>query len=151
MKVILLTDIPKVGRRGEIKEVSNGLANNMLIPKKLAVIATKEAETKHTQEQKNQNVAKQKALKMAENHKVDLERRTFTVKVKVGDKGQVFSGVHEKDIAAAIFQKTKIELEKHQIDAHHGIKTLGKHVVNIKLGQGVTAKAKINLEAQWTN
>jgi large subunit ribosomal protein L9 len=146
MKVILIKDVPKVGRKGEIKEVSDGLANNMLLRKGLAVLATKEAQDKLAKEQRQKSDSALKASQKAQHNKVELERRTFTVKVKVGDKGQVFGGVHERDIAAAIFQKTKIELDKTQIDAHKGIKTLGEHIVNIKLGQGILAKVKINLE-----
>lgn len=147
MKVILLTDVPKVGRRGEIKEISNGLANNMLLPKKLAIVATKEAEAKHASEQKSKTAAKQKAQGKAESNKSELERRTFTVKVKVGDKGQIFSGVHEKDIAAAIFQKTKLQIEKSQFTDHHAIKALGEHTISIKLAPGIIAKTKINIES----
>ena len=147
MKVILLTDVPKIGRKGELKEVSDGLGKNMLLPKGLAVLATKEAQDKVAKEEKTHTEAKQKAIKKAQENKSELERRTFTVKVKTGDKGQIFGGVHEKDIAAAIYQKTKIELDKSGIDAHKSIKQLGEHIINIKLGQGVTAKVKINLEA----
>ena len=147
MKVILLTDVPKIGRTGELKEVSEGLGKNMLLPKGLAVLATKEAQDKVAKEQRTHTEVKQKAIKKAQENKSELERRTFTVKVKTGDKGQIFGGVHEKDIAAAIYQKTKIELDKSGIDAHKGIKQLGEHIINIKLGQGVTAKTKINLEA----
>ncbi len=147
MKVILLADVPKVGRKGEVKEVSDGLANNMLLRKKLAIVATKEAMDKHTREQRLNEQAKDKAIQKAQEARTELERRIFTVRVKVGDKGQIFKGVHEKDIAAAIYEKTKIEVDKSQIDAHKTIKQLGEHTVNIKLGQGVTAKTKINLEA----
>lgn len=147
MKVILLTDVPKIGRKGEIKEVSDGFANNMLLRKGLAALATAEAQAKLAKEQKGKTEAKQKALMRAEHDKAELERRTFTVKVKVGDKGQLFSGVHEKDIAAAIFQKTKIEVDKSKIDAHHGIKQLGEHIIDIKLAPGIIAKTKINLES----
>ena len=146
MKVILLTDVPKVGRKGEVKEVSAGLGNNMLLKKKLAILATKEALDKHAKDQRQALEAKDKAIRQAQEIKAELERRTFTVKVKVGDKGQVFSGVHEKDIAAAIFQKTRIEIDKSNIDAHRAIKTLGEHLIDIKLGEGVTAKTKINIE-----
>lgn len=149
MKVILLTDVPKIGRKGELKDVSDGFANNMLIRKGLAALATKEAQAMLAKETKGKTAAQEKAQRQAERDKAELERRTFAVKVKVGDKGQLFSGVHEKDIAAAIYQKTKIQIDPHKIDAHHGIKKLGEHIINIKLGQGITAKTKINLEALW--
>ena len=146
MKVILQTDVPKVGRKGEVKDVSDGLANNMLLRRGLAVLATPEALAKHAKEQKLKSASQEKAQQLARESKKELERRTFTVKVKVGDKGQVFSGVHEKEIAAAIYQKTKIDIDKSHIDAHKGIKTLGEHIVDINLGQGIHAKTKINLE-----
>ncbi len=147
MKVILLTDVPKIGRKGEVKEVSDGLANNKLFPKKLAMLATTEAQAKLAKELKGKSEAKDKAIRKAQVTKTDLERRTFSVKVKTGDKGQVFSGVHEKDIAAAIFQKTKIQIDKSQIDAHKGIKKLGEHTITLKLGLGITANIKLNIES----
>ncbi len=112
MKVILLKDVAKVGKQGEIKEVSDGLANNMLLRKGLAIIATEEARNKLAKESKEKTAAKNKAIRKAQLEKDELERRIFTVKVKTGAKGQVFSGVHEKDIAVAIYQKTKIEVDK---------------------------------------
>lgn len=145
MKVILLKDVPKVGRRGEVKEVSAGLANNMLFGKRLAVLATKEALDKHEKELRSKSEAKVKAISKAEQDKLKLERHIFPVKVKVGDKGQIFSGIHEKEIAEIIFKKTKIEVHKSQIVAHHTIKQLGEQIMNIKLAPGVIAKIKINL------
>ncbi len=147
MQVILLTDVPKIGRRGEVKKVADGFGTNMLIKKGLAIIATPEAQAKLAKEHKEHEGVKQKARAKAERDKAELERRTFTVKTKIGDKGQIFSSIHEKDVAAAIFQKTKIQLEKNQFEPLHGIKKLGEHFVTIKLGQGVTAQTKINLEA----
>lgn len=147
MKVILLSDVPKVGKKGEVKEVNDGFGKNMLIKKGLAMAATKEAEAKLAKESKEKSNHQKKLEEKLKTQKSELERRTFTVKVKVGDKGQVFGGIHEKDIIAAIYQKTKITLEKAQIDAHKGIKALGEHTINIKLGHGFSAKTKINLES----
>lgn len=147
MEVILLKDVPKIGRQGEVKKVSDGFGTNMLIKKGLAVIATKEAKDKVAKLAKSTQDAKAKAKIKFEHNKAELEKRTFTLKVKVGDKGQIFSSVKEKDVASIIFQKTKIQLEKSQFESLHGIKQLGQHIVTIKLGQGITAKTKINLEA----
>lgn len=147
MKVILLKDVPKVGKKGEVKNVSDGYAKNLLIKNGLATAATQEAANKLAKEVKEKSEKQNRLQTKAHEQKHELERRIFTVKTKVGDKGQVFGGVHEKDIIAAIFQKTKISLEKAQIDAHKGIKALGEHVIDIKLGHGVRAKTKINLEA----
>ena len=148
MQVILLTDVPKIGRKGEIKNVNAGFGTNMLIKKGLAILATKEAQDKVAKQTRVVEDSKLKARTKAGLQKQELEKRTFTVKVKVGDKGQIFSSIHEKDVADAIFQKTKITIDKNQFEPLHGIKKLGEHFVTIKLGQGVTAKTKINLEAQ---
>jgi large subunit ribosomal protein L9 len=147
MKVILLKDVPKIGRNGEIKEVSDGYANNFLIKRGLAKVATTEAQAKLAAEQIEKSEKKAREQKKLAGYKDELERRTFTIKVKVGDKGQVFSGVHEKDIIRAIFQKTKITLDKSNIATHSHMKQLGEHVIDVKLGQGIIAKVKINLES----
>ncbi|HEX3099791.1 MAG TPA: 50S ribosomal protein L9 [Patescibacteria group bacterium] len=147
MEVILLTDVPKIGRKGEIKKVSDGFGTNMLVKKGLAILATKEAVAKVAKQSQTKEQSQAKAKAKFAHQKQELEKRTFTVKVKVGDKGQIFSSIHEKDVAAAIFQKTKIQLEKNQFEPLHGIKKLGEHFIILKLGQGVTAKTKINLEA----
>ncbi len=147
MKVILLKDVPKIGKKGEIKDVADGLANNMLLKKGLAVFASAEAQKKLQKEMQEKSASQTKHLQKAVETQKELERRTFTVKVKVGDKGQVFGGVHEKDIIQAIYQKTKLQLDKNQIDAHKGIKELGIHNINIKLGNGINAKTKLNIEA----
>lgn len=147
MKIILLKDVAKVGKKGDVKEVNDGFGKNMLIKKGLAVAATKEAENKLAKEMREKTDHQKRLEASAQKNKAELERRTFTVKIKVGDKGQIFGGVHEKDITQAIYQKTKISLEKAQIDAHKGIKQLGEHVIAIKLGHGITAKTKINLES----
>lgn len=147
MKVILLTDVAKIGRKGQLKEVSDGFGKNMLIKKGLAALATKETQDQVAKETKTQEDTKLKARTKAGLQKQELERRTFTVKVKVGDKGQIFSSVHEADLIDPIFQKTKILLEKSQFEPLHGIKKLGEHTITLKLGQGVIATTKINLEA----
>lgn len=149
MKVILLKDVPKIGRKGEIKEVSAGYATNFLIKQGFAQAATAAATAKLATEKRDKTAQQIRAQEQAQRQKAELERRTFTVKIKTGEKGQVFGGVHEKDIAAAIFQKTKIELEKAQIKIPHGIKQLGEHTITIKLAAGLTAQTKINLESLW--
>lgn len=147
MKVILLKDVPKVGRRGEVKEVNAGYANNFLIKQGLAQAATSAAQHKLATEKRDKDAQKSKSQEQAQRNKSELEKRTFTVKVKTGDKGQIFGGVHEQDVASAIYQKTKIQLQKSQIQIPHGIKQLGEHKIEIKLVPGIIAKSKINLES----
>jgi large subunit ribosomal protein L9 len=146
MKVILLKDTPKIGKKGEIKDVSEGYANNFLIPKKFATPATAQVQQKVNKEQRE---AQEKAAREAQKSQTlrqDLEKRTFTVKVKVGDKGQIFGGVREKDIAEAINQKMNITLEKSQIGLRQPIHAIGEHAVEINLGHQTKATVKISVE-----
>lgn len=146
MKVIFLKDTPGQGRRGEIKEVSDGYAKNFLIARGFAAVATHDIQTKVAKEEKEATQKKQKEQARAQALKQDLEKRTFTVQVKVGGKGQIFSGIHEKDIAEAVNKKSATYLEKNQIELGRPIKQIGLHTIKIKIAPGVTASVKIQVE-----
>lgn len=146
MKIILLKDVPKIGRKGEIKDVNDGYARNFLIAKKLGAIATAEIQVKIAKEAKEANERTARQASKIEELKRELAKRTFTVHVKVGDKGQIFGGAHEKDIITAINSKMGTDFDKHNIDLKHGLKTLGEHSVTIKLGHGLETQTKIKLE-----
>ena len=147
MKVVLLKDVAKIGRRGELKEVSEGYANNFLLRQGLAAVATAAVQDQVAKEAKQSAEREEKELAKLEQLRGQLEKQNFTLKVKVGDKGQVFGGVHEKDIAAAIKGKLGADIDKSQVEAHHGIKTLGQHVITIKLGRGLNAKTTLTIES----
>ncbi len=147
MKVIFLKDITGQGRKGEIKEVNSGYANNFLIAKGFAAVATPEIQAKVNKESKEAETKKLKEIEKLNKLKTDLEKRIFTLKVKVGDKGQIFSGVHENDIAKAINNVLNSEIEKNQISLNAVIKQIGEHVVKVKLGPQISANIKIKVEA----
>jgi large subunit ribosomal protein L9 len=146
MRIILLKDVPGFGRKGELKDVSDGYGNNFLLKRGLAALATKEVQDKIARDAKDSAAKHERDLNKLTSLKADLEKRQFTVKVKTGPQGQIFGGVHEKEIASAIEQKLKLKLEKNQIDAHRGIKATGQHKVIIKLGQGINANITLNIE-----
>ncbi len=147
MKVIFLKDQTGGGKKGEIKDVSEGFAKNFLIPKGFAAIATTEIQTKIAKEKKEAAAKHQKEINQLESLKSDLEKRTFTVTVKVGDKGQIFSGVHDKDVAESINKKMDLVIDRHQVEINKPIKELGEHKIVIKLASGITAKINIKVEA----
>jgi large subunit ribosomal protein L9 len=147
MKVILLRDIVKLGHKGEIKEVSDGYANNYLIKLGYAKLATPKLQEQVAQQAQSAALKQQKEAEHLKKLAQELGERSFTIKVKVGAKGQIFSGVKDKDIAQAINAKLKAAIDKNQIEAHHGIKALGEHTITIKLGHGLVAKTKLNIEA----
>ncbi len=148
MKVIFVKDLSGTGKRGDIKDVSDGYAMNFLIAKGFAQAVTPEIQAKVTKEAKEAEIKKQKEIEKLRNLKTEIEKRTFTVKVKVGDKGQIFSGVHEKDIALAVNQKMGLALEKNQVALDKPIKELGAHKVILKLATGMSVNINLSVEAE---
>ncbi len=146
MKIILLKDVAKIGRKGEIKEVNDGYARNFLIAKKLGAVATAEIQAKIAKESKEANDRVARQASKIEEIKRELGKRTFTIHVKVGDKGQIFGGAHEKDIVTAINAKMNTTFDKHNVHIKQPLKTIGKHTVTIKLGQGLEAQTNISIE-----
>lgn len=148
MKVIFVKELSGVGKRGEIKEVSDGYAKNFLIAKGFAQVATPDILAKVEKEKKEAVAKSQKEIAKLQALKSDLEKRIFTVKVKVGDKGQIFSGVHEKEVAKVLSDVIKTGFEKKQVEIGSIIKSLGQHQVKVKLGPNIIATVKINVEAE---
>ena len=147
MKIIFIKDFQGGGKKGEIKDVSEGYAKNFLIAKGFARVATVDIQNKIAKEAKEALGKRQKELDKLQALRQDLEKRIFVVKVKVGDKGQVFGGVHEKDVAKVISDKTGGAVEKNQVEIPAAIKQLGEHQVKVKLSGGIIASVKIKVEA----
>ncbi len=148
MKVVFIKDLSGVAKKGELKDVNDGYAKNFLIAKGFAKTATPEIQAKIAKESKEAEAKKQKEAGRLRTLKTELEKQIFTIKVKVGDKGQIFSGVHEKDVAAAIQSEMQLLLEKKQIKLTGIIKLLGEHKANIKLGQNIEAGIRLSVEAE---
>jgi len=146
MKVIFLKDVPGQGKKGEVKEVSEGYGSNFLIPKGFAQVATKQIQDKVAKETREGQAKQAKAEAKSNALKKDLEKRTFTVRLKVGDKGQIFGGIKDTKVIDAINNKMNTRFDKSALDMPHGIKTIGAHQATIKLGQGMKATITINIE-----
>lgn len=148
MKVVFIKDLSGTAKKGELKDVNDGYAKNFLIAKGFAKTATPEVQAKIAKESREAEAKKQKEAGKLRMLKTELEKHVFTIKVKVGDKGQIFSGVHEKDVVAAIQSKLQITLEKNLVKLSGIIKSLGEHKASIKLGQNIEAGIRLNVEAE---
>ncbi len=139
MKVILLKDVKPHGKKGEIVEVSDGYARNVLIAKKQAVEAT----TKNLNDLKLKNAHNEKvaAENLAAAQQLAAEMASWTVKtaVKTGEGGRIFGSVSSKEIADAALAQYGKELDKKKIVLSDPIKALGTHEVTVKLHPQVTA------------
>lgn len=145
MQVILLEDIKGVGKKGQLIEASAGYARNYLLPKKLAVEATKGNLNKLENQRKSDEKKRVTELEEAIAVKAQLEQISVKIQVKTGDSGKIFGSVTNKEIAAALEEQTKIAIDKKKIILDNPIKTLGEHKVDIKLHTDVTAKLNVEI------
>lgn len=140
MKVILLQDIKGTGKKGEIKEVSDGYARNCLIKKGLVVEAN------------NENLNKLKGQQSSAQHKMDLEiqnakdiakiidGKRVIIKAKAGKNGKLFGSVTAGHIADALEQQFNVKVEKKKISLKLEIKAFGSYEADVKLYKGISAK-----------
>ncbi len=145
MKVILKKDVKKVGKAGEIVEVSDGYARNFLFKGGLAAEATNSNLNDLEQKKSAEKRKEQLELEEAKNKGKTLEEQTFFVKVKTGENGRVFGSVTNKEIADAIKQKTGIDVDKRKVELNENIKNIGIYTVNVKLHHEVQVKVKVEV------
>jgi large subunit ribosomal protein L9 len=144
MKIIFLKDVQGSGKAGEIKEVKDGYARNQLIPKGLAIEATKA--NLDMLAQKKAAVAHQKDLekKAAEKTAAKIDGKTFKIAAKAGESGKLFGSVTAKDISA-VLKKEGHDVDKRKLSVKDDIKTCGTYEVEAKFYTGVAAKFFINV------
>ncbi|TJY41726.1 50S ribosomal protein L9 [Cohnella pontilimi] len=132
MKVIFLQDVKGQGKKGQVKEVSEGYARNFLIPQGLVQAATAGAEKTQQQmkaaEEKKKEREKQEAQALASK----LSETTVVIKAKAGEGGRLFGAITSKQIAEAL-EKQKITIDKRKIELDEPIRTLGVTKVALKL------------------
>lgn len=146
MKVILLKDIPKVGKKYDIKNVAEGYALNLLIPKGLAQIATPQAE---------KNLLRDKALATTEK-KVQgelllknlevIKTLVLNIKEKANDKGHLFAGITKERLVKEILKTSRLNLDAESLVLEKPIKEVGEHEVVVEV-LGKSAKFKVSVEA----
>ena len=145
MKVILLEDVKSLGKKGDIVNVSDGYARNMILPKKLGVEANKKnlndfkLQKKHEERVAAENLANAKELA------VEVEQQKIVVKIKAGEGGRIFGSVSTKEIAQAAKEQAGLELDKKKMQLNEAIKALGTYEVPVRLHPKVTAKLTVQV------
>ena len=146
MKIILLKDIPKLGRKYEVKNASDGHAVNMLIPRGLAIAATPENLRRfETEKAKYDSERKVHEALLADNLKA-LEDVVLNISGKASDKGHLFAALHKEAIALELEKQARIQLDPSFIQLDHPIKEVGEHIVEVK-GEGKSVKFKVVIKA----
>jgi len=145
MKVILLEDVKGTGKKGQTIEASDGHARNFLIPRKLAVEATKANMAQLEGQQKKVSQKLQQDIEEAQAIAAKIREVQIKIPVKVGEGGRMFGSISNKEIAEAL-QKQGISVDKKKIVVP-AIKTTGEHTANVKLHPQVNAPLKFETVA----
>ena len=146
MKIILLQDEKKLGKKGEIIEASEGYARNYILPKKIGVEATPKNLNDLKLQKANQEKVAQENLEAAQKLAAELATKQVVVKIKAGEGGKAFGSVSSKEIAAACKEQTGIEIDKKKIQLSESLKSFGSYEVGVKLHPQVTGKLTVKVQ-----
>lgn len=145
MKVILTQDVPSQGKKGTIKNVSDGYATNFLFPKGLAVPATDKAINELKQAEAAQKKKLENEIAAAKALAAQLSSVTLVISLSAGADERPYGSVTSKEIAETLEASYGIALDKRKIDLERPIKSFGDAEVTVKLGHSVNAKLKISI------
>ena len=145
MKVILLQDEKKLGKKGDVVEVSEGYARNYVLPKKIGVEATSKNLNDLKLQRANADKVALEQLNDAKALAAVLAEKTVEVKMKAGEGGRAFGYVSSKEIAAECKVQHGIEIDKKNIVLPEALKNFGMYEVNVKLHPQVTAVLKVHV------
>lgn len=146
MKVILKADVKGSGKKGDVIEVSDGYAQNFLLKKGLAEVATASGINEVAQKRTAEAYHKAENIKAQKELAAKLNGIEVIVTIKVGENGKVFGSVTTAQIASALSEKG-FDIDKKKINMKTAIKTLGVFTVEIRLMEGVTTKINVNVQA----
>ena len=146
MKIVLLENVKKLGKKDEVIEVSDGYARNVLIPKKLGLPATSENLNNLKLKNKNEEKKEENLKNLAEKNKTNLESKKFVLTIKAGANGQTFGSITSKEIAENIKQSAGLEVDKKDILLDESIKNIGTYDVKVRLHKDIIAVIKVEVQ-----
>ena len=145
MEVILLQDVKSIGKKGDKVTINDGYARNFILPKKLGL----EANAKNLNDLKLQKANEEKLakeqLEAAKVLKTKVEEKPVRLTIKAGEGGKIFGSVSSKEISAAAKQQLGLDIDKKKMVMPEPIKTLGSHIIPVKLHREVTAELTVSV------
>lgn len=148
MEIILLEDVKSLGKRGQKVTVNDGYARNFILPKKLGIEAN--AKNLNDLKLKQANDAKVEAQKIADAKALaeSLKEKAVILKIRSGEGGKLFGSVSTKEIAEAAKAQLGLDLDKKKMQQTEPIKTLGTHIIPIKLYKEVSGELTVKVTEQ---
>jgi large subunit ribosomal protein L9 len=148
MEVLLIKDVPGIGKAGQTKRVADGYARNFLLARRLAVVASQSALTQA--ERLRQTSVKREAETRDEAHNLAemLDKARLLFRVKAGETDRLFGAITATDIAEALEREHQISIDKRKIELDTPIKDLGEHRVPVRLHADVIAQVSVSVERE---
>lgn len=148
MKVILLQDVKTLGKKGDTVEINDGYARNFVLPKKLGIEANSANLNDLKLQKANQEKIAQKQLEDAKELAAKIENIKVVLKIKTGEGGRTFGSITGKEIAKALADQHKLEVDKKKIVMNDAIKGIGEYNVSVKLHTKVTATLRVSVDGE---
>ena len=148
MKILLLQDVKKLGKSGEIVEVSDGYAKNFIIPKKLGREATKQVQNEWAQKKGSEANRKEQERLAAIELVSQLKDKVVVLKEKAGQDGRLFGSVTAKDLSEAMKKQYGVEIDRKKINLKDPMRAVGNYSVEVKLQAEAVGQMIVQIEPQ---
>jgi large subunit ribosomal protein L9 len=145
VKVVLRTDIPGVGKRGDITDVSDGFARNYLVPQGRAIVASVGIEDQAAAMRRSRDLKDARNREGAEAVARKLVPIVFRIEARSGSEGRLFGSVTASDIVEAVSRQSGVELDRRRLVIDDAIKTLGSHEVGVRLHPDVEFRLSLEV------
>ena len=147
MKIVLRLDVDNLGKKGDIVDVADGYARNYLVPRGLALQASKGIQRQADAMRRNREAREKRDREAAQALAAQFEGRTITIKARAGGEGRLFGSVTSVDIADAVQKQTGAELDRRKIVLDEPLKELGGADLQVRLHPDVVANLHVEVEA----
>ena len=147
MKVVLRTDVPGVGKRGDITDVADGYARNYLVPGGQAIIATDGIEAQAASMRRSRDLKDAKDREGAEAIARKLVPMSIRIEARAGAEGRLFGSVTTTDVVEAVEQQASIDLDRRTLTIDEPIRTIGTHEVGVRLHPEVEFRLNVDVVA----
>jgi large subunit ribosomal protein L9 len=148
MKVVLLKDVPSLGKSGDVKEVAEGFFRNFLAQRGLASAATDAAMRDLAESKAIESRREARVEKANESLAQRITKTQLTMHVKVGEQHRLYGSITGQDIAEALSRQLKQEIDKHRVELEEPIRHLGTYEVTVRLAHGIAPKVSVVVEPE---